>query len=371
MKVGLFPGTLKGGGAERVMLQLANSFADHAIDVTLYVLTKEGEYVGEVGEKVKLKDYEARFGAKSIIHKVRRTLKRDGLDVVICTLPYISFVVAIASLGLKQRPKLIYREASTPSQDAQADWRRKFFRYIVKRFDHVVAVSNAAKEDFVKTYNVSPGKVSVIYNPVVDEQAIKKSEATVDHPWVKDKKGILIVSVGRVVPSKRYDTLIEAVALLHQKLETVRLLILGERNENSACYKKLVAQINAAQLTGCIEFAGFDNNPYKYLSKASVFVLSSEYEGLPGVLIQALACGCQVVSTNCPSGPEEILAGGQYGRLVEIGNPQQMADAIIGAIEKPIDQNSLKERGSYFGVEKSVGQYADLLMRMVHGSVGK
>ena len=240
MKVGLFPGSLGGGGAERVMLILAKGFAEKGMDVTLYVINKTGEYVTEIPQNVKLVDYDAKLGAKSIIRRVRKTLKKDQLDVVITTLPFISVIVAIASIGLRKGPKLIYREASTPSKDAKNDWRRKILVRLINRFDQVIAVSNAAKSDIVSTFNVPESLVKVIYNPVVDESIVSKSKETVNHQWLSEK--VSIIGIGRVIPSKRYDTAIEALALLKNRVDA-RLLILGERNENSSCYKKLINQI--------------------------------------------------------------------------------------------------------------------------------
>jgi glycosyltransferase involved in cell wall biosynthesis len=359
VKIGLFPGTLGGGGAERVMLILAKGLAERGMHVTVYVINRTGEYVKEIPENVRLVDYNAKFGAKSIIHRVRKTLKQDQLDVVITTLPFISIIVAIASIGLQKRPKLIYREASTPSKDAKNDWRRKILLRLITRFDLIVAVSNAAKSDILTTFKVPRSFVKVIYSPVVDENIVIKSKEAVNHKWLSEEK-VCIISVGRVIPSKRYDTLIDAFRLIRNEVDA-RLLILGERNENSSCYKKLMAQIDNLQLNHSIEFLGFDNNPFKYLSKAKVFVLSSEYEGLPGVLIQAMACGCQVVSTDCPSGPREILEDGKYGRLVQVGNAVELAEAILETIKNPISKGKLVQRAGFFSVNNGVDHYLECI----------
>jgi len=120
-------------------------------------------------------------------------------------------------------------------------------------------------------------------------------------------------------------------------------------------------QIDSLKLKDKIEFLGFDNNPFKYLSKASVFVLSSEYEGLPGVLIQAMACGCQVVSTDCPSGPREILENGKYGRLVEVGNSTALAEAIVETLQRPVGKEKLVQRAGFFSVSSGVDHYLECI----------
>ncbi|MCY7368891.1 MAG: glycosyltransferase, partial [Chamaesiphon sp.] len=150
---------------------------------------------------------------------------------------------------------------------------------------------------------------------------------------------------------------IQAFGKLRQQ-KVARLMILGEGDLRG----ELEAEINSLGIGADVSLPGFVQNPYAYMHNSSAFVLSSRWEGLPTVLIEAMACGCAVVATNCPSGPEEILAGGKYGMLVPIENADALAAAMIKTLDQPIDQATSIDRGMYFSTERAVSDYLDLLL---------
>ena len=158
---------------------------------------------------------------------------------------------------------------------------------------------------------------------------------------------------------KDFPTLLRAFARL-RKQQPARLVILGEGKIKAA----LIALATELGILQDVALPGFVNNPLAWMSRSSVFVLSSVWEGFPGVLIEAMACGCPVVSTDCPSGPAEILNGGEYGRLVSMGDDGALAEAILTTLKKPLDSTKLRARAAEFSVERALDKYLEVLLGM-------
>lgn len=180
-----------------------------------------------------------------------------------------------------------------------------------------------------------------------------------EHPWYKDKKTPLIIAVGRLSPEKDYKTLLSAYKKVKEQIEC-RLIILGEGAERT----NLLNLANSLDITEYIDLPGFVSNPYAWIARSNLFVLSSRYEGLPTVLIEALACGTPVVSTNCISGPAEILENGKFGDLVPVGDVEALAKAIIHNIRHPRPKDPLMERGNEFSVEVALQAYLDYFQQV-------
>ncbi|MEX0685073.1 MAG: glycosyltransferase [Balneolales bacterium] len=360
MRIGLFFGTFAGGGAERMMINLAKGLSSCGNEVTIYVVNKTGVLLKEVPRSIPIHDYKAKYGARSIIHKIRDTLISHNLDALISTQEHVNASVALAKIGTKTNTIIIFREANTPNQKGYSWWRKYLYRKLYKKADHYVAVSKGVKEDLMEFYKLENESISVIYNPVVDQKMIDASKQEVTHCWLSNKdRTPVIIGMGRIHPQKGFEDLIEAFSLVQSKIKS-KLIIFGSI-DSEEYFKSLKRQVMDLNLDQDIEFAGFIDNPYKYLSKASVFVLSSKYEGLPGVLIQAMACGCPIVSTDCPYGPKEILNGDRYGKLVEVGNARMMADAIIETLNSPTDKAKVRERASIYSIDNSVSEYLNLI----------
>jgi glycosyltransferase involved in cell wall biosynthesis len=175
---------------------------------------------------------------------------------------------------------------------------------------------------------MSRSKTRVIYNPIISDELKTKAAQPLDDPWFTPGHPPVILAVGRLDPAKDYSGLIKAFSILRQQIDA-NLMILGEGPERG----KLESLAQELGLSDSVRLPGLMMNPFPYMTNADVFVLSSIWEGLPGTLIQAMACGCPVVSTDCPSGPSEILDGGRYGTLVPVGAPTEMAAGIISALE--------------------------------------
>ena len=167
----------------------------------------------------------------------------------------------------------------------------------------------------------------------------------------------MILAAGRLTAQKDYPTLIKAFARLNAQRPS-RLIILGEGRMRKA----LERLVKGLDLTDHVSLPGWVENPFAFMSRASLFVLSSRFEGLPGVLVQALACGCPCVSTNCPAGPAEILQDGKFGPLVPVGDEQALADAMYGTLAQPPERHMLQQRAGYFSLERAVTAYEKLIL---------
>lgn len=366
INIGLLIATLDGGGAERMLVQLANALVSRKVPVSLYLVNKKGPFLKDVSDKVQLIDLKAKHGVKSVFFDLRKILKTSRPDIIISTQPHVSTVLGLAGIGLPNKPTLVFREANTPSikYSNYGVLARTAYKIGYSFADHYIAVSEGVKQDMIAYYGLSPATVSRIYNPLIDHAILEKTTEPVDHPWIKDGQAV-IMTMGRVVPQKDHITLLRALSIL-KKTKDVKLLVMGDMEQDPVYAGRVREQISKLGLQDSVELAGFKTNPFKYLSKASLFVLSSEFEGLPGVLVQAMACGCPVVSTDCPSGPAEILEDGKYGKLVPVGDAEQLARAMADSLNRQHHIPAIKKRANDFSVQKSVNQHLSLIQNLMH-----
>ena len=228
-------------------------------------------------------------------------------------------------------------------------------KWLYPHADVVVGVSEGVSVDLEQYLGLTPGKVRTVYNPVIDDKTIDLAKTPLAHPWFQPDSPPVFLGVGRFSEQKDFLNLINAFALVRTQ-RPARLIILGEGDSRG----ELEAAIEQHGLTGDVSLPGFVHNPYAYMYNASAFVLSSRWEGLPTVLIEAMACGCPVVATDCPSGPAEILAAGKYGLLVPIENAVALGNAMLQTLEHPVSRDVLVDRGMYFSHERAVAEYLKL-----------
>ena len=235
------------------------------------------------------------------------------------------------------------------------------YRFLFPHASHLVAVSQGLAGGLAKLLpNVHPSKISTLHNPVYSAKEAQLALKPPDHPWMNDSGPPVILTAGRFAKQKDLPTLLRAFQKLSNQ-RPVRLLILGggklqERFENL---------VHRLDLSDRVSMPGRVNDPLSYMARAAVFVLSSRWEGLPTVLIEALACGCPVVSTDCPYGPFEILEGGRWGELVPVGKDGELADAIERTLDNPLPREVLRRRAEFFSVDKAVDQYEKLIAEVV------
>jgi len=249
-------------------------------------------------------------------------------------------------------------------------WRWRFLPPLVHRMyswaDAIIAVSSGVADDLSLTTSISRECITTTYNPVVTPELFSKAQVPLDHPWFTPGNPPVILGVGRLCEQKDFPTLIKAFARVRAKRDA-RLIILGEakHSEYRTELTTLAAQLGIADDAA---LPGFVANPFAYMARTAVFVLSSAWEGLPSVLIEALACGCPVISTDCPSGPAEILENGKYGPLVPVGDDVALADAICSVLNTPPNRDWLRARGAMFAVDHVADQYLEVLLNPVSES---
>ena len=202
---------------------------------------------------------------------------------------------------------------------------------------------------------LSPARIRVINNPVISDELLQAAQQPVQHPFFDADNVPVVLGVGRLTEQKDFSTLIRAFDILRENTPA-RLIILGDGEERPA----LENLIRSSGLQDMVDLFGFELNPFAFMKKASVFVLSSKWEGLPGVLIQALACDCPVISTDCLSGPAEILKHGQYGHLVPVGDAEAIASAIASVLGGDV-RHPPKSWLEQYHIDSVIPQYKDLL----------
>ncbi len=361
-KVALFITNLEGGGAERVLVTLANQFVRWGHQVDFLLANKVGIYLKEVSPEVNLID----FGVRRMKHSLKplmRYLRAECPDGILSSLPYPNMLNVMAARLVRTRASVVVREANTPSlHSRRADLLKdRVFERLVKfwypRADWVVAVSRGVQRDLLCYTRVPQERIVLIYNPSYTSRLLQLREQPVEHPWFAPGEPPVVLGVGRFYPQKDFATLLKAFALVRTS-RPARLVILGEGPLRS----ELAALAQRLGIADSVSLPGFVENPFAYMRRASVFVLPSRYEGLPNVLIQAMACGCPVVSTNCPSGPEDILDNGRYGHLVPVGDVEAMAKAIVRVLEGDVPTVP-EEWLQQFHEERVAQQYLQILIR--------
>ena len=224
--------------------------------------------------------------------------------------------------------------------------------------DAVVGVSHGVASEFERIPGLSRDRVHVIYNPIVSDYLRRGRHEPADHPWFDGLGVPVIIAVGKLIERKDYTNLLTAFSILVSR-QSARLIVLGE----GRLRRKLLALVDDLRIREYVDFPGFVENPFAFLAKSNLFVLSSRNEALPTVLVEAMACGCPVVSTDCPYGPREILGNGRLGALVPVGDSEALATAMFRALREPPRTEELQKRASFFGTERAVDRYEELLLR--------
>lgn len=353
---------LRGGGAERVRMNLANAFMAGGHDVEFILLRAEGDLLPLLPAGAGLEEMKAPRLRDALL-PLTRYLRRKRPDALLAAMwPLTS--IAIWARELARVPTRVvvsdHTDYTATPEAASRAGRLKLqtaMRWSYSRADGVVAVSEGVARAVAGLAGIPRSRVSVIHNPVrPPSSADKRLPCSAAADWASHE-GPRLIAVGSLKPAKAFAVLLSAFARLRQT-SNARLLILGEgplRGELEALKSRLA-------LDGALDMPGFVTNPYPYLARADVFVLSSAWEGFGNAIVEALACGTPVVSTDCPSGPREILEDGRYGRLVAPGDAEALANAILASLEEIHDRTSLIRRSQDFSLEKAADGYLRLLL---------
>ena len=328
LHVAIFLSTMGGGGAQRAMLNLAQGMKEVGCRVDLVLARAEGPLLAEARATVNVVDLRASRVLTALPGLVRY-LRHERPQALISAMEYVN-VVALWAKRLARVPmQLAVSEQNTLSVHARHARKigGRVMPHLVRRFypraDGIVPNSSGVLQDLQRVTGLPRERFTMIYNPMVTPHLRQQAQAAPEHPWLQVENPPVVLAVGRLEHQKDYPTLIRAFAQV-RRARKARLVILGEGSER-ARLETLIQELGVAD---DVDLPGFAPNPYACMARASCFVLSSRWEGLPGVLVEALCCGPPLVATDCPSGPREILADGRYGRLVPVGDIDALASVF-------------------------------------------
>jgi glycosyltransferase involved in cell wall biosynthesis len=358
-RIAFFLPKLSGGGAERVMLNLAGGVLGRDRPVDVVAASTEGAYASYVPWGARLVD----LGAPRVLRALSplvRYLRTQRPIAMISSSSHGNPIALLANRLARVPTKSIVTVHNSRSDGRTArTLRGRLLPYVLRLSypwaDAVVAVSHGVAQNVAGATGLPQDRVKVIYNPVITPDLLTNARAPVDHAWFAPGAPPVVLAVGRLTWEKDFPTLLRAFALIRQP-RPARLLILGEGPERAA----LEAMVADLGLGEHVALPGWVSNPYTYMAHAAVFVLSSESEGLPTALIEAIAAGTPVVATDCVSGPREILQNGRHGRLVPVGEPGALAEAVLDVLETP-QQPVAPEVWKPFSLDVAVDRYLELV----------
>jgi glycosyltransferase involved in cell wall biosynthesis len=358
--VGLFLSNFQGGGIQRVILTLAEGLLRQGCHVDLISVQANGPLKPEIPSGCNLIDLQVGHASWSLF-KLASYLDSEKPSVVLSTQTHLNVIAVLARILSGWKGRLLLSEQITIDYAARYpnNWKDRlnpFLAWIFYRWaDGIIVVSKGAAQHFGYSTHLSPKMVKVIYNPIVSEKLNNLSKIQPGHDWFNSTNAPVILAAGRLTRQKDFGTLIKAFSLIRSRVPGVKLIILGEGEE----LFKLLKLVKELKIETSVQFLGFQENPFAFMGHASLFVLSSRWEGFANVLVEAMACGTPVVSTDCPSGPSEILEAGKYGRLVPVGNPEALADAIFLELKDPHNKQLLMQRAEDFSIENILPQYIE------------
>jgi len=350
-----------------VFLELARKFLDWGVPVRLILFRREGAYLSHVDPRCPVEVLGGRDRLTCVL-RLAQYLRRSPPALLLCGVD-IANPIALLARQLDGGRVPVVTSNHTPLAAFLAE-RSRAMQWLYLRLMRLlspsavarIAVSEAVAQDMVRLLGLPRDSITLIRNPV-DIAAVERAESSpVPDPWLEPDQIAQVpafVAAGRLSPEKDHAALFRALARLSEDRE-VRLILLGEGPERV----RLEREASRLGLAARIKLTGFVSNPFTYFVRASVFVLSSRYEGFGNVLVEAMACGCPVVSTDCPGGPSEILLGGRLGPLVAPGDDAALARAMAAMLDAPTPAAELRARAAEFALDRVAGTYLELLSRV-------
>jgi glycosyltransferase involved in cell wall biosynthesis len=358
-KVAFFVQNLRYGGAQKVTINIANGLTSRGYDVDLVTANFEGDFVSDISSDLHVVDLDvpsvAGLGVLAGIPRLKSYLESAQPDVLIGAQTHANIAAVLAARVAKVSLHVTLTEHSAFGRsEGFKDWLTNTLASSVYTLaDEVVGVSGGVVESIVENTRVDSAATSVLYNPIDLESVRARSKEPVDDKWITDPDIRPVVSVSRLESQKNLSLLLRAFETVNERHPDTRLIIVGKGSER----RRLSELARSLDIEDVVSFPGYVDNPYGYMRQSAVFVLSSRYEGLPTVLIEALACGCSIVSTDCPYGPREILADGEYGQLVPVDDDLALADAIGATLESPADPQKIIKRSEDFSMSNGIDRY--------------
>lgn len=346
------------GGAQRVTIDLVNGLSERGQEVHLVLSYPGGQLRSELDPGVRIIDLDTPavpgLGIVASIPGLIGYLRRTRPQILLSAMTYANVVATAATrLSLTGTPVAVIEHTTMGMEvGGKRDLTTALARWTYPLADRVVAVSAGVADSVRDRTEVDPANVVVLHNPVPVSAIRERARTPVDEPWLSDPDLAVVLWVGRFAPEKDLGTLVAAFEQLHEWRPETRLLLVGTGPERG----RIESLVSDRGLSAVVRFPGYVD-PGPYMAGASVFALTSVYEGLPTVIIEALAVGCPVVSTDCPSGPREILADGEFGRLVPVGDVDAFETALGDAIDEGSDRQRLQDRADAFASERVLAEY--------------
>jgi len=359
--IAFFLATSGHSGVDRVMTNLITEIAGRGYPVDLLRIANHGPHFKSLPENVRLVELGTAH-VNSSFRPLLRYLRQTRPAALLSDKDRLNRIVLLARRFAGVDTRVAVRMGTTVSENlAKRGWFDRALQYFsIRRFypwaDAVLVPSQGAAEDLIRIGSLPPDKVRVVPSPIVNDRLYRLAEEDPGHPWFSDPSVPVVLGVGELCERKDFATLLQAFALLRQK-RPARLIILGEGRKREALLE-LAKQLEVAE---DFTLPGFHPNPYAFMARSALFALTSRCEGAPVVLMEALACGTPVVSTDCPSGPREILQGGQLGPLVPVGDFQALAAVMEEQLAAPVSRSQLRQGAEPFRVSNSADRYLDAL----------
>lgn len=349
------------GGVEKMVMNLLRQFACYSnLRLDLLLIRAQGPYLEGIPDNVNIIRLKAKHTLTSI-PELRRYLRQSKPEAMLVAKDRAGRAALIAKMLARVDTRIVIRlgthlSTALAQRSAFNRWLRTApMQFLYPRAHKVVAVSEGVRQDTLLLTAMANDDVVVVRNPVVTDTMKSQASAASPHAWFDEDTPVLL-GIGRLSRQKDFPTLIRAFAQARQT-RALRLIILGEGGDREA----LQQLIKMLDLEAVVAMPGFDNNPYRWLVRADLFVLSSLWEGSPNALTEALALGVPSISTRCPSGPNETLAEGRYGTLLEMGDSDAMAKAILSTLAKPMASEELQHAVAEYKDTISAGHYLRLL----------
>ena len=358
---------LRAGGAERVFVNIVNNISGFEPVVVVIEKKEKDGFAEHIKRDIKIRflNKRNRYDAFRLIFELSRIIRNEKPGIILSVESYANQLAVMAKYIARYRVPLCISERIETKNFLSDMNLKKIREFLLKltyrRADRIIAVSKKVKESLYSHYGINPNKIEVIYNPIDIDRIQHLASEDITYPWFNDEEPVLI-TVGRLHKQKDHKTLISAFSKVLKMTHNVRLVIIGEGSER-ARLEKIIQELN---LNDRIVLLGYQENPYKFMAKADIFILSSRYEGFPNVILEAMACGLPVISTDCPSGPGEIITHGVNGLLVPVGDADKLAEAML----KLLDDKELRERLSLQGQSRvkdfEVGKIINQYERVLH-----
>ncbi len=366
-KILFFTSSLGGGGAEMHLLRLLNHFDYQKFKISLALVRSGGSYESKLTNQVEVhylptgKINSSTLRMLRAIIPLRRLIQQQKPDIICSVMDHANLAAILARQKMENSPKLILCVQNQPLKQHQ--WLLHLMKTLYSKADGVIALSQGVADDLNKLIPSIRQKITVIYNAGFEDQIISLAKEPLPDNFQKTDP--LIVACGRLTEQKGFSYLIEAFSQLRHQIPA-QLWIIGEGKLKS----KLERQIRDLNLEDHVKLLGFQDNPYKYMASGDVFILSSLFEGFGNVIVEAMACETAVISTKCPSGPDEIIDHGINGFLVPVGNSEELAKSTIDLLKNSELRQKISfeghNRANNFHAQVIANNYEKYFLKLIH-----